>query len=67
MKRVKIKLTIMFLIVCSFVCMITLAFSLFAKSWMIAIASGSMTVILEVIINHLKGKNHIRDIEDWNY
>lgn len=67
MKRVKIKLTIMFLIVCSFVCLITLVFSLFAKSWMIAIASGSMAVILEVIINHLKEKNHIRDIEDWNY
>ena len=67
MKRVKIKLTIMFLIVCSFVCLITLVFSLFAKSWIIAITSGSMTVILEVIINHLKEKNHIRDIEDWNY
>ena len=67
MKRVKIKLTIMFLIVCSFVCLITLVFSLFTKSWMIAVASGSMTVILEVIITHLKEKNHIRDIEDWNY
>ena len=67
MKRVKIKLTIMFLIVCSFVCMITLVFSLFTKNWMIVVASGSMTVILEVIINHLKEKNHIRDIEDWNY
>lgn len=67
MKRVKIKLTIMFLIVCSFVCMITLVFSLFAKSWMIVVASGSMAVILEVIINYLKKKNHIRDIEDWNY
>ena len=67
MKRVKIKLTIMFLIVCSFVCMITLVFSLFAKNWMIAVASGSMAVILEVIITHLKEKNHIRDIEDWNY
>ena len=67
MKRVKIKLTIMFLIVCSFVCLITLVFSLFAKSWMIVVASGSMTVILEVIINHLKEKNHIRNIEDWNY
>lgn len=67
MKRVKIKLTIMFLIVCSFICMITLVFSLFAKSWMIAIASGSMVAILEIIIVHLKEKNHIRDIEDWNY
>lgn len=67
MKRVKIKLTIMFLIVCSFVCMITLVFSLFAKSWMIVVTSGSMAVILEVIINYLKKKNHIRDIEDWNY
>lgn len=67
MKRVKIKLTIMFLIVCSFVCMTTLVFSLFAKSWMIVVTSGSMAVILEVIINYLKKKNHIRDIEDWNY
>lgn len=67
MKRVKIKLTIMFLIVCSFVCMITLVFSLFVENWIIVIASGSMTVILEVIINHLKKKNHIKDIEDWNY
>ena len=67
MKRVKIKLTIMFLIVCSFICMIMLVFSLFAKSWMIAIASGSMAAILEVIIIYLKEKNHIRDIEDWNY
>lgn len=67
MKRVKIKLTIMFLIVCSFVCTTTLVFSLFAKSWVIAVASGSMVVILEVIINHLKEKNHIRNIEDWNY
>lgn len=67
MKRVKIKLTIMFLIVCSFVCMTTFVLSLFTKNWMIAIASGSMAVILEVNINHLKEKNHIRNIEDWNY
>lgn len=67
MKRIKIKLTIMFLIVCSFVCMTTLVFSLFTKNWVIAVASGSMAVILEVNINHLKEKNHIRDIEDWNY
>ena len=67
MKRVKIKLTIMFLIVCSFVCMVTLVFSLFTKNWMIAVASGSMAVILEVNINHLKEKNHIKNIEDWNY
>lgn len=67
MKRVKIKLTIMFLIVCSFACIITLVFSLFTKNWGIAVASGSMAVILEVNINHLKEKNHIRNIEDWNY
>ena len=67
MKRVKIKLTIMFLIVCSFVCLITLVFSLFAKNWMIVTVSGSMAAILEAIIIYLKEKNHIRDIEDWNY
>ena len=67
MKRVKIKLTIMFLIVCSFACLITFVFSIFAGNWMITIASGSMDAVLEVIIIYLKKKNHIRDIEDWNY